>query len=149
MIELALAAIVIGAVVFDAAMMWRKIPLLLQVPQQLIEESFVTRPSRLRRWFEPIIAFFRDKHYRDLCYACLIGTLRRVRLWLLRLERMTFRALERLQARYESIVPQAGEYWTELRAWKRGGRENNVAPQPVLTAKSPRGEDAPDESSLV
>lgn len=148
MVELVLFTTFAVAVTLNAMIVWRKIPLLLQVPQQLIEESFVTRPSRLRRWFAPVAAFFREQRYRDLSYVFLVAVLRRLRLRLLRLERLTFRVLERLEARRESFVPPAGRYWTQLRTWKQETRENG---RRTISERLPAGDagDGPGGPALV
>lgn len=124
---------VLSTIVFLAAMSYaalvigRKIPLLLQVPQQLIEESFVTRPSRLKKYFDPVVIFFREERYRDLYYAVLIWVLHRLRVWLLRLERLTFRALEAVQARNRRLSETEEKYWSELKQWKQGAKQDGAS----------------------
>ena len=134
----------LSAIIFLAAMSYamliigRKIPLLLQMPQQLIEESFVTRPSRLRKYFSPVAIFFREERYRDLYYAALIWSLHRLRVWLLRLERLTFRALEAVQMRNRRLSETEEKYWSELKQWKQGAKRGGSSiPREVLHADAP------------
>ena len=137
-IDFALLGIFLGSVGSALVLGWRKIPLLLQVPQRLIEESFVTRPSRLKKYTEPVLIFFREARYRDFYYAGLIKTLHRLRLWLLRLERVTFRALEAVRGRSRRLSEAEEKYWSELRQWRQGTKQNgNSIPHEVLTASAP------------
>ena len=119
-------------------LVWRKIPLLLQVPPKLIDESFVTRPSRVKKYGEPMVVFFRERRYRDLYYALLVWLLHRIRLWLLRLERLAFRLLESLQARGKRLSETEARYWGELKVWKQEVRQNGpVMPKSVLASEPP------------
>ena len=136
--DLALAVLVLAAASYAVLMIWRKIPLLLQVPQQLIEESFVTRPSHIRTYTQPVIEFFLKRRYRELYYAGLIRMLHRVRLWLLRLERIVYRTLSALQERDQEISRAEERYWSELKQWKQEARENgNHIPHEVITESAP------------
>ncbi len=137
-IDLSLLIAFLVASAYVGAVVLRRIPLLLQVPPQLIEESFVTRPSRLKKYLEPINAFFHQRRYRDLYYALLVWTLHRIRLWLLRLERIAFRLLESLQARERSLTATEERFWGELKQWKVDGRQNgNHLPKAVLNPEPP------------
>lgn len=137
MLETIFLVIFLGAAGVACATVWRKIPLLLQVPPQLIEESFVTRPSRLTRFLEPVEAFFHERRYRELYYLFLVRFLHRVRLWLLRLERGTFRMSEALQARGRRWE-ETERYWSELKLWKRAAKQNGASlPPDVLEPQSP------------
>ncbi|MDP3727174.1 MAG: hypothetical protein Q8R35_00885, partial [bacterium] len=124
MAEIVLFAVFLGAGSYTFLMVWRKIPLLLQVPQQLIEESFVTRPSTLKRYTEPVIVFFRDGRHKELYYATLVRVLHWVRLTLLRLERVVFHMLESLHQRSERLTATEEHYWSELKTWKHEGKKN-------------------------
>lgn len=105
-------------------MVWRKLPLLPQVPAQLIQESFVTRPSRAKHYLDPIISFFADGQYRDAYYFLLIWLLGGLRLRLLRMERLVFKALDAVQSR--NIKWREGDkgYLSELKEWKQENRGN-------------------------
>lgn len=132
-------AIFLGSGSYALLMVWRKIPLLLQVPQQLIKESFVTRPSTIRRYTEPAVSFFREGHHRELYYALLVRLLHWVRLTLLRLERIVFRALESLHERSVELTATEERYWSELKTWKHEARANGNGriPEAVLTEAAP------------
>lgn len=138
-IDVALLAVFLGTGGYAVLMVWRKVPLLLQVPQQLIEESFVTRPSTLKRYTEPVIAFFRDDHHKELYYATLVYVLHWVRLTLLRLERVVFRMLESLHQRSERVGATEEHYWSELKTWKHEAKLNGNShiPEAVLTEAAP------------
>lgn len=138
MIDIIFLAVFIGTAGYAVLMVWRKIPLLLQVPQQLIEESFVTRPSHLKKYAGPALEFFRSGRYRELYYAVLVRVLHWVRLWLLRLERIVFRMLEGLQQRGANLSAAEERYWSELKQWKHEVRQNNNhIPEAVFNPEAP------------
>lgn len=139
MLELALLGIFVASAGYTALMVWRKVPLLLQVPDQLINESFVTRPSRLKNYLDPAVAFFRDAEYRDLYYYLLIETLAALRLRLLRWERKTFQLLEKIQKRNREWTERSEGYLSELNQWKEALRENGGAniPKAVFHPEAP------------
>lgn len=142
MVEAVLFAVFLGAAGTVLHIVGRKIPLLLQVPGQLIEESFVTRPSYLRRRMSEGVAFFREERHRELYFAVLVRLLHGVRLWLLRLERIVFRMLEALQTRDRDLSLAEERYWSELKQWKQEARVNgNPIPEKLLDHS------APDESA--
>lgn len=138
MIELVLLAIFFGSAGTAAAMAWRKIPTLLQVPHQLIEESFVTRPSLIRRYANPVAHFIRRRGWREVGYAVAVKALTRVRLWLLRMERLVFRALESLEARSHNWSDTTAGYWDTLKQWKRDSKDNGAdIPHAVFNPEPP------------
>jgi|SRR3989344_3108799 len=115
MIELALLLITFVSGGYAALLLWRKVPLLLQVPQQLIEESFVTRPSRMKHALEGAAAFIREEHYYDVLYAAALALLGWARLRLLRLERIVFHLASMLEARSHARSANSQQYWNELK----------------------------------
>lgn len=138
MIELALLAIFLGSAGTAAAMAWRKIPTLLQVPHRLIEESFVTRPSLIRRYANPVAHFIRRRGWREVGYAVAVKTLTRARLWLLRMERLVFRMLESLEARGRGLADDPAGYWGALKQWKEDSKENGASiPSAVFNPEPP------------
>ena len=122
--ELFLIAIFIVTSGISLALVLRKIPLLLQIPPQLINESFVTRPNRLKEFSDAVIEFFRHAHYWDWYYRVLIWSLRRLRVSLLRLERTTYRFLERIETRGQSANGNNGRYWDELKGLRNSQRQS-------------------------
>lgn len=138
MIDVIFLAIFLGTASYAILTVWRKIPLLTQVPQRLIDESFVTRPSHLKQYFEPLLYFFRERRYRDFYYSALIKALHWTRLRLLRLERRIFTALEALQARNPRLADNEKQYWNGLKQWKQDVRENgNHIPRAVFHPETP------------
>ena len=137
MINIGLLVIFLAAASYMVVVVWRKIPLLLQVPQQLIEESFVTRPSRIKKYLEPVADFFVQGRWRDVYYATLLKILHGVRLWLLRLERLTFRTLEALERRGESLAKTEERYWGEIKQWKHEIKQDNNHIPPVVFHPDP------------
>ncbi len=139
MIELILVGILLLSGGYATRLVWRKVPLLLQIPPQLIEESFVTRPSYLKTYLGLVVEFFRSGRHRELYYAGLVRLLHGVRLWLLRCERMVFRMLEALQARGRELSATEERYWGELKTWKQDAKLNggNSLPDTVLNPEPP------------
>lgn len=138
MIDLILLVIFLGTASYAILTVWRKIPLLTQVSQRLIDESFVTRPSHLKQYLEPLLYFFRQKRYRDFYYLALVKALHWARLRLLRLERRIFVALEALQARNSRLADNEKQYWNGLKQWKRDVLENgNHIPHAIFNPEPP------------
>lgn len=121
-LDLILLAVFLGTASYAGLTIWRKIPILLHVPPQLIEESFVTRPPTVKRYAEPVIRFFRDGKLQELYYAALIGILHWIRLTLLRMERVVYRMLESLHERGEELTRTEERYWGTLKTWKHEAR---------------------------
>ena len=119
-------------------MVWRKIPLLLQLPEQLIEESFLTRPSRLKSSIAPIANFFGSARYRSVYRGVLVWVLYRVRLWLLRFERIVFRMIEALRNEETHLIDTGEHYFSGLKQWKQESRQEGAKlPDAVLTSEPP------------
>lgn len=124
MFELALLIVFVGAAASAAAIIRRKIPLLLQVPERLIQESFVTRPSTIKRCLDPVAAFFIERKYKDVYYTAAIKLLGALRLWLLKTERLIFGILESVQNQNRRWAQSGKGYLGELKEWKQETREN-------------------------
>lgn len=139
MVEIILLAIFLGAGGYAVSLVWKKIPLLLQVPPQLMAESFVTRPPLFSRSANAAAEFFREGRHRELYYTALVRILHRLRITLLRLERVVYRMLESLHRRRERLAADEERYWSELKTWKHGVRSNGNShiPDAVLTESAP------------
>lgn len=138
MIEIIFFAIFAAAASYAFLAVWRKIPLLLQVPPRLIEESFLTRPPRLKRYSDPVLIFFRERRHTELYYAVLARFLHWLRLTLLRFERVVHRAIQGLEARDRKLSAAEERYWSQLKQWKSDGKKNgNHIPKAVLTEAAP------------
>lgn len=139
MIELMLIGIFLFSGGYAALLIWKKIPLLFQIPPQLIEESFVTRPSHLRKYLGAAAEFIARKRYRELYYAVLVRVLHGVRLWLLRCERVVFHMLEALQVRSRDLSATEERYWGELKTWRQDVKLNgkNSLPDEVINSAPP------------
>ncbi|MBI2055649.1 MAG: hypothetical protein HYT42_02035 [Candidatus Sungbacteria bacterium] len=138
MFDVMLLAVFIAAASYVVLTVWRKIPLLVQVPQRLIHESFVTRPSRVHQYAGPLVVFFRSGRYREVYYSAIIKILSGFRLWLLRMERTVFALIETVQSRKRHWSSGFQNYWGELKQWKQDKRENGEAlPESVLNPEAP------------
>ncbi len=135
-IDLALLTVFLGSSAACAWLVWRKLSLLAALPETLIRESFVTKPSRLKVYSQPVIDFFVEERYKDIYYAFLVRALRRVRILLLKLERISFQLLQSLQAREKELSASEERYWRELRRWKYAMKKNgNGIPNAVLNSE--------------
>jgi len=140
-----LAAIFLAASGATALLVRRKISLLMQVPPHLIEASFTTRPSRIARSAGPVFEFFSRGRIRELYYAALVHSLHRLRLWLLRLERLVYRLLEGLQARTLKLSKTEERYWGTLKQWKHEPRPGGQGlPDAVFNPEPPPQADRED-----
>ncbi len=127
MFDLVLVIVFLGSAGYAFSVVWKKIPLLIQIPQQLIQESFVTRPSRLKQIVEPVWGFFKHGRYGDLYYFSLAWFLGKMRLRLLKTERTVFRMLEAAQARGQKWSERREQsYLVGLRQWKDEKKQNGT-----------------------
>jgi len=125
-LEFVLLGVTLASGGYAALLVWRKVPLLLQVPQQLIEQSFVTRPSRLKHTLEAAVAFIREERYYDVFYTVALALLGWARLRLLRLERAVFHFSSMLDARRHATGGDQQRYWDELKKDRR--EAENIVP---------------------
>ena len=95
---------------------WRRLPLLIQVPDQLIEQSFVTRPSRLRGYAMPMIEFFSQGKWRETLLEVAASALAWIRKTLVRMERATSSAIATVESRSSELDTE--KYWSQLKEWK-------------------------------
>src|SRR3989344_9172556 len=130
-LDLSFFAVFVGSATAASMLVWRKIPLLLQVPHQLIEESFVTRPSRLKRWEEGVARFFREQRYYDFWYSGALGFLGMVRVRLLRMERSVFQLATILEVKSRDFSEERQRYWESLKGFKTETR-----PEPELVPET-------------
>lgn len=138
MTDIILLATFLLAGVYSAAAIRRKLPLLLQVPQQLIEESFITRPSRLRRQIAAAEWFFRSRSWKKTSRRLAVNVLTQFRLWLLRTERRTFQLLETLQNAERDRGMTNGQFLGELKQWRQEEKQNGTPlPETVLNPEAP------------
>src|SRR3989344_616077 len=123
MIEIALLLITAVSGGYAVLLVSRKVPLLLQVPQQLIEESFVTRPSRLKHALEAVVAFVREKRYYDAFSSVALAFLGWARLRLLRFERTVFHLASISEAWSHAKSGGQQRYWDELKKDRMGAEK--------------------------
>ncbi|MBU6415226.1 hypothetical protein KGQ34_03245 [Patescibacteria group bacterium] len=112
----------------------RKIPLLRLVPEQLINESFLNRPSRLKTWGRMLVAWHHErKHIHWFLYA-LESLLRRVRIAFLKLENTSLRLMKKVQEKKEEHALRTNEqHNSELNRWKK---ENGIGKQKQAGSKA-------------
>lgn len=105
----------------------RKIPLLRLVPEQLINESFLNRPSRLKTWGRMLVAWYHERKHIHWFLHTLESALRRVRIAFLKLENTSLRLMKKVQEKKEEHASRANEHYIfELSRWKK---ENGIGKQ--------------------
>lgn len=138
MSDLILLAIFLSSAGVGILIVSRKVAFLLQLPEELINQSFVTRPSRVKTWTQPLIEFFREEEYKDFYYGLLLRLVRRSRIILLRLERVSFHLVQSLQNRTKELSQTEERYWQELKRWKRVMKRDGASlPDEVLNPEAP------------
>jgi len=111
----------LGSVVY---LIVRKIPLLLLVPENLINESFLNRPSRLRVLARLFVQWYHERKHIHWFLHALESVLRRVRIVFLKLENISLRLVKRVQEKKEEHLSRKNEgYVSELARWKK---ENGI-----------------------
>ena len=123
MVELVSFGIFLASLAGVFFMISRKVPLMLAVPEQLINESFVTRPSRLKDAERFIRALAKWERYEVALMLFLEKTLRRTHILLLKGDALVSGWLMRIQNRSRTASPREAHYWQELRTWKEDKKD--------------------------
>jgi len=126
LISLAIFLISLAGIFF---LISKKVPLMLVVPEQLINESFVTKPSRLKdaeRFFRVLA---KRERYEVALMLFLEKTLRRTHILLLKGDALVSGWLMRIQNRSRAAPPREARYWQELRTWKKEDKKDAVLPE--------------------
>src|SRR3989344_8297338 len=111
LISLAIFLISLAGIFF---LISKKVPLMLVVPEQLINESFVTKPSRLKdaeRFFRVLA---KRERYEVALMLFLEKTLRRTHILLLKGDALVSGWLMRIQNRSRAAPPREARYWQGL-----------------------------------
>ncbi|MFY9461676.1 MAG: hypothetical protein WAP51_00540 [Candidatus Sungiibacteriota bacterium] len=120
LISLAIFLISLAGIFF---LISKKVPLLLAVPEQFINESFVTRPSRLKNAELFIRSLVARERYEVALMLFLEKTLRRTHVRLLKGDALVSKWLARIQNRSRTAPPREAHYWQELRTWKEDKKD--------------------------
>ena len=123
MVELISFGVFLASLAGVFFMISKKVPLLLAAPEQLINESFVTRPSRLKDAELFIRALAEWERYEVALMLFLEKTLRRTHVLLLKGDALVSRWLARIQSRSRIAPPREAHYWQELRTWKEDKKD--------------------------
>ncbi|KKU50901.1 MAG: hypothetical protein UX72_C0030G0005 [Parcubacteria group bacterium GW2011_GWA2_47_10] len=105
----------LGGVVY---MISRKIPFLLAIPESIIDESFVTKPSKLKVFLERIRTYVLGRDYEEPILAFAEWLLRKIRIALLRFEHRSFAVLKFIQERrrHLKIPKDQRDYMESMKA---------------------------------
>ncbi len=103
----------------------RKVPLLLLVPENLINESFLNRPSRIKLWMRVFVQWYHERKHMHWMLHMLESVLRRTRIVFLKLENISLRLVKKVQEKKEvQVLRQNENYVSELTRWKK---ENGIS----------------------
>ena len=80
-------------------LIWRKIPFLLAVPENIIYESFITKPSKLKVFLKKWKEYFVERKFEPPILAFSELFFRKLRIIFLRLEYLSSRSLKYVQER--------------------------------------------------
>lgn len=105
----------------------RKIPILRLVPENLISESFLNRPSRLKTLGRMLVAWHHERKHIHWFLHALESALRRARIVFLKLENFSLQLVKKVQEKKEEHASRKDErYASELSRWKK---ENGIGKQ--------------------
>lgn len=85
-----------GAIVY---LIGNKIPFLLSIPKNIIEESFVVRPPRFKVFSDGVKKYFSEKRYEIPILGLTFFVVRRFRISFLKLERVFFNLQTKIKNR--------------------------------------------------
>ncbi len=95
-------------------MVSRKVPFLLAIPENIIDESFVTKPSKLKVLVERVREYVAGRKYEEPFLLFVGWWLWKIRIVLLRLEHKSFALLKRIQERRQVLkIPKGKREYLE------------------------------------
>lgn len=116
----------------------RKIPLLLLVPENLIDESFLNRPSRIKTLARSLIQWYHERKHIHWFLHTSESVLRRVRIVFLKLENILLQLVKRVQEKKEEHLSRKNEnYVSELARWKK---ENGIGKPEQIASEEERNQ---------
>lgn len=117
LISLAILLISLGGMVF---LVWSKASLLRSVPEQLIEESFVTRPPLVHGFLERMKSLYQEKYHHYLVFSFLERLIVALRDMIAHTEQGLFLLLRHVQDKQNGNgSSKRARYLNRLNAWKR------------------------------
>lgn len=124
MIELITLTIFLASLSGIALIISRKVPRLMSLPERLIHESFVTKPSKFHVAAVSLSALIEWRRYEFLLVRFLEKTLRRIRVWILKSDAFVSKILALLQERGRKDTLQREKYWQTLRDLQKNNSES-------------------------
>ena len=104
-------------------------PFLMAIPENIINESFVTKPSKIKVALEQLKGYFLEKKYEIPVLAFMEWFLRRIRVSFLKLEHLSFRFLKFVQERKRVLkIPKAKREYLESMQNEQGQNGNGKTP---------------------
>ncbi|OHA06990.1 MAG: hypothetical protein A2934_03265 [Candidatus Sungbacteria bacterium RIFCSPLOWO2_01_FULL_47_10] len=105
----------------------RKVPFLLAVPENIINESFVVRPSKAKVYFERLKSYFIERKFEIPALSFFEWFFWKIRIIFLRCERISFLILKNVQRRKQFLrVPRAQREYLEERSGIVAGPDHQV-----------------------
>ena len=100
-------------------------PFLMAIPENIINESFVTKPSKIKVALEQLKGYFLEKKYEIPVLAFMEWFLRRIRISFLKLEHFSFRFLKFVQERKRMLkIPKAKREYLKSLEEDKNSTEN-------------------------
>lgn len=126
LISLTIFLFALGGIAF---MLWKKMPLLASVSDNLIEESFVIRPQRLHRFLERTKTLYQEQYHHYLVFSFLERLILAVRDMIGQTEQGLLWLLRHVQSRQNGSGSSAkhARYLNRLHAWKKKNGNGNAA----------------------
>ncbi|MDO8600026.1 MAG: hypothetical protein Q7R73_00190 [bacterium] len=123
MVELIFLAIFLISLSGMVFLVWKKMPLLRTVPDQLIEESFVTRPSYVDNFLSRVKARYQERYHHYLVFSFLERLIVALRDIIAYAEQGLFWLLRHVQDRQNGNgSSKRVRYLNRLHAWKKKNR---------------------------
>lgn len=120
MIELISLTIFLACILGMMVMVRKKMPLLRTVPEQLIEESFITRPPRVHTILERAKSLYQEKYHHYLVFSFLERLITTLRDIIVYIEQGLFWLLRFVQDRQNgSGISKRLRYLNRLNAWRK------------------------------
>lgn len=108
----------------------KKVPFLLAIPENIINESFVTKPSKIKLLFELVKDYIREKKYEWPLLTASEWLLRKIRIIFLKNEQRCFRLLRIVQGRRQFLkVPSAQREYLKAQQEKDDKKNNGALKQ--------------------
>lgn len=107
--------------------LFQKVPALRAIPEEMVRQSFHVRPSRFHQCAAFCREYLRASRYEAACMLFIEKSLRRMRVWILKIDAIISRLLLRVQERSKAVIEERSNgYWQNLNDWRRQKEETAI-----------------------